>query len=128
VDGTAARRWVTKEVRSGEIGFSGPVRKNNFTAQQGRRRGQGVAGEVPWAKGVFLHTRGCQTRVPWAKGVFLHSARPKRGCSRAIAGPWQGCRRRRKRVRGLRVGGENLVVGEGGVIGTGKVRADQGRL
>ena len=32
------RRWVTKEVRSGEIGFSGPVRKNNFTAQQGRRR------------------------------------------------------------------------------------------
>jgi len=34
----AAGRWVTKEVRSGEIGFSGPVRKNNFTAQQGRRR------------------------------------------------------------------------------------------
>jgi len=34
----AARRWVTKEVRSGEIGFSGPGRKNNFTAQQGRRR------------------------------------------------------------------------------------------
>jgi len=28
-------RGVTKEVRSGEIGFSGPVRKNNFTAQQG---------------------------------------------------------------------------------------------
>ncbi len=31
----AAERWVTKEVRSGEIGFSGLVRKNNFTAQQG---------------------------------------------------------------------------------------------
>jgi len=39
----AAGRWVTKEVRSGEIGFSGPGRKNNFTAQQGRRRQTGLA-------------------------------------------------------------------------------------
>ena len=31
-------RGVTKEVQSGEIGFFGLVRKNNFTAQQGRRR------------------------------------------------------------------------------------------
>jgi len=33
--GKAAGRGVTKEVRSGEIGFSGRRRKNNFTAQQG---------------------------------------------------------------------------------------------
>ena len=34
----AAEGEVTREVRSGEIGFFGPVRKNHFTAQQGRRR------------------------------------------------------------------------------------------
>ena len=50
--GKAAERGVTKEVRSGEIGFSGPVRKNNFTAQQGSP----PAGEVPRAKwGGFAH-------------------------------------------------------------------------
>ena len=37
---------MTKEVRSGEIGFSGPVRKNNFTAQQGRRRR--AVGKMGW--------------------------------------------------------------------------------
>jgi len=42
----AAGRGVTKEVRSGEIGFSGPVRKNNFTAQQGRRRRGGDEGSA----------------------------------------------------------------------------------
>ena len=31
----AAKRWVTKEVRSGEIGFSGTVRKNNFLRAAG---------------------------------------------------------------------------------------------
>ena len=31
----AAERWVTKEVRSGEIGFSGTARKNNFLRAAG---------------------------------------------------------------------------------------------
>jgi len=65
----AAGRWVTKEVRSGEIGFSGPVRKNNFTAQ----RGSPPAARCRGQKGVVLPMRGCKRRVPWAKGGdFAH--------------------------------------------------------
>ena len=52
---------VTKEVRSGEIGFSGTVRKNNFTAQQGSPPLCDVQ------KGVVLHMRGCKRRVPVGK-------------------------------------------------------------
>ncbi len=82
----AAERWVTKEVRSGEIGFSGPVRKNNFTAQQGRRRtAVGRRGAKPGCCGQ----KGCQTRVLWAKGLLL----PTRFAAAADLGFL--CRRRR---------------------------------
>ncbi len=81
----ATGRGVTKEVRSGEIGFFGPVRKNNFTAQQGRRsrvaaktrpaaagspEGGGNDGEARSDKGGANREIGFCTRSDFIRGTL----------------------------------------------------------
>ena len=63
---------VAKEVRSGEIGFSGTVRKNNFTAQQGRRRGRGAVGKMR----CFAH-EGVQNPVAVGRSRAVGAGRGK---------------------------------------------------
>ena len=106
--GKGGGRWVTKEVRSEEIGFSGTVRKNNFTAQQScRRRAVGKTGcfctRSDFIQGTLCINRPQETKTAQGPALKIRpcalASQEGRGGRRRRALGDEGSAERRRRER-----------------------------